>query len=253
MRLRHAQVAIIALLISALVMTIGLSLSKKTTIETTIDTNEEALRDAFNAAESGIDYYLKTGQKTYNVPTSMAKAEIQTKNLGGATGELSFGNYTVEGDTESFWLAQHNADGSLGSSVVAQTIQVIPRNINGALLVNLFYKTGASTFGVRRYGFNFSSDPARQIAGFTAATTQASVVVPVNSVLLTVTPLFSGANIAVNGTFPIQGEEISSIGRVGEVNTSESQAIKKVIIQRRYTVPSFLFDALVANGSILAQ
>ena len=64
------QIALVILVISAIVMTIGLSVSKKTVVETKITTDEEQLKQAFNAAESGIDNYLGTGRKTFTASDS---------------------------------------------------------------------------------------------------------------------------------------------------------------------------------------
>ena len=254
MRLRHAQVAIIALLISALVMTIGLSLSKKTTIETTIDTNEESLRDAFNAAESGIDYYLKTGESEYIVPSMPAKADITSQNIGGGN-QLDFGEYIVAGSSETYWLVNHNLDGSLGSSYYSGTsITVDVGSFSGALEVNYFYLSGG-VYNVKRYGYNFSTDSTKMVNGFEART-GTSVVVNIperQPIMLAIRPIFMGGHFKISGSanFPSQGKEISSTGKVGEINSGEIN--KKVLVQERYRIPSFLLDALGAQGSILAQ
>ena len=57
---------------------------------------------------------------------------------------------------------------------------------------------------------------------------------------MTVTPIFSGANLSIASvgvTFPAQGEEISSVGKVGEIGAG--QVSKKVVIQQRYRLPNF--------------
>ena len=136
---RQAQVAIIALLVSAVVMVVGLTFSKMTTVETRIDTNEEALRDAFNAAESGIDYYLRTGSQTYTVPTSTAKAEISVRSLGNEV-VLDFGEYTPEGESEFYWLVNHTATG-LGSNYFGgNQITVRHKGIDGSVVINVFFE-----------------------------------------------------------------------------------------------------------------
>ena len=45
------QVAIIVLLVSAVMLTMGLSMSRKESIDIKIDTNDELLKKAFDAAE----------------------------------------------------------------------------------------------------------------------------------------------------------------------------------------------------------
>ena len=113
--LKNGQVAIIVLLVSAVLMTLGLSLSKKSTVETKIDTNEELLKEAFNAAESGIDYYLGTGNNNYNAPGGQSSALVTTENIGGGS-TLNFGEYIPVNGTEFYWLVNHNSDGSLGTN-----------------------------------------------------------------------------------------------------------------------------------------
>lgn len=252
---RRAQVAIIALLISAVVMVVGLTFSKMTTVETRIDTNEEALRDAFNAAESGIDYYLKTGNKTYTVPTSTVKADVSVRNLGNET-VLDFGEYTPEGESEFYWLVNHTATGLGTSYFGGNQITVRHKGMDGSLAINIFYRSGTG-FGVKRYGYNFSNNTDKRVNDFTDSigNPEVSIIpIPTNSVLMTVTPIFSGANLSIvgtGGTFPVQGEEISSVGKVGEINAG--QVSKKVVIQQRYKLPGFLLDALSSEASVLSN
>ncbi|HOG37794.1 MAG TPA: pilus assembly PilX N-terminal domain-containing protein [Candidatus Woesebacteria bacterium] len=252
---RQAQVAIIALLVSAVVMVVGLTFSKMTTVETRIDTNEEALRDAFNAAESGIDYYLRTGSQTYTVPTSTAKAEISVRSLGNEV-VLDFGEYTPEGESEFYWLVNHTATG-LGSNYFGgNQITVRHKGIDGSVVINVFFRRG-SGFGVKRYGYNFSNNADKRVNNFIDAIGNQSVTIspiPTNPVLMTVTPIFSGANLSIASvgvTFPAQGEEISSVGKVGEIGAG--QVSKKVVIQQRYRLPNFFLDALSSEASVLSN
>ncbi|MDD2482862.1 MAG: hypothetical protein PHE71_01085 [Candidatus Shapirobacteria bacterium] len=54
----QGQIAIIVLLASAILLTLGMSASRKTVTDTKVDTDEELLKEAFNTAESGINNYL---------------------------------------------------------------------------------------------------------------------------------------------------------------------------------------------------
>ena len=241
MRLRKAQVAIVALLISVLVMTIGLSLSKRTTIETTIDTNEESLRDAFNTAESGIDYYLKTGGNQYIVPSMpAAKADISSQNIGGGN-SLDFGEYVSAGSSETYWLVNHNSDGSLGTSYYSGTnITVNVGNFDGALEAVYFYRSG-SKYYVKRFGYNFSNDSAKMVTGFEDKTGSSTVIniSPSQPIMIALRPIFDGGNFRIEGSspFPPQGKEISSTGKVGEV--SSGQVNKKVMFKSATGSPLF--------------
>lgn len=76
MKSEKGQIALIVLLVSAITMTIGLSLSRKTVTETKIQTDQELLKQAFNTAESGVDYYLGTGKTEYTAPDEKSKADV---------------------------------------------------------------------------------------------------------------------------------------------------------------------------------
>lgn len=56
----NGQVALIVLLASSLVMVVGLTISRRTVSQVKIDTNLEQYKQAFNAAESGMDLALQT-------------------------------------------------------------------------------------------------------------------------------------------------------------------------------------------------
>jgi Tfp pilus assembly protein PilX len=70
------QVALIVLIVSAVVLTLGLSTSKRTVTENKITTEEGLLKEAFNVAESGIEYYLSTGSTAYTDVGSSGTAYV---------------------------------------------------------------------------------------------------------------------------------------------------------------------------------
>ncbi|KKQ31860.1 MAG: hypothetical protein US46_C0001G0068 [Candidatus Shapirobacteria bacterium GW2011_GWF2_37_20] len=255
---KRGQVAIIVLLVSAMMMTLGLSLSKKATTETRIDINEELLKKAFNAAESGIDYYLGTGNLTYNAPDNLSSAEITARDITGEGNILDFGEYVPINGSEFYWLVNHLDNGDIGVTYYgAATVNVCGTGFTGSMEINYFYKTGAE-YGVNRYGYNFSSDVTKQVNGFTAGTGGCATINIVNSpILITVTPIFNGGRfyLSGSGTFPIQGVEISSRGRSGgvSVDVSETQANKKLIVLRRYKIPSFMLSGVVSETSVLSD
>lgn len=263
-KFKKGQVAIIVMLVSALLITVGLSLSKKSTVETKIDFNEEALKKAFNAAESGIDYYLATGQKTYNSDDSLSEANVAVENIGGQGNELNFNEFTPANGVQYFWLVNHNDDGSLGNKYFnGSTITIIHDwTLNyGSLEIAIFYinPLGAGDYGVRRYGFNFNA--ISRVNNFLDLGSVASVTInsiPTNPILMTVTPIFEGAKISISGnsSFPIQGETINSTGSAGVVfdgTEEESKINKKLSIERRYEIPYFLLSGIVSESQVLSQ
>jgi len=259
--MKKGQVAIIVLLVSAVMMTVGLSLSKKATVETKIDTNEELLKKAFNAAESGVEYYLGTGVTNYMAPDDLSSAQLSVKNISAEGTILDFKEYVPVNGTEFYWLVNHNDDGSIGSVYYGTgTLNVCGTGFTGSILVNYFYKSG-SDYGVSRWGYNFSSDANYKVTGFTdVSDTCVTITTSASPLLVTVTPIFNGGRFYVQsvsgGTFPIQGVEISSVGKAGGVSTQTTgtvQVNKKLNVSRRYKIPSFMLTGVVSEDSVLSE
>ena len=140
------QVALIVLLISAVVMTIGLSLSKRTVITTSIETNQAQLKQAFDTAESGVDYYLGTGSTKFTAVDGNSSAEVQVTTLGGGS-TINFNQYTTDLATVNFWMVGHLNDGSIdytnyfGGTALKLCIS---NTASGALKIDYFSKTVAN-------------------------------------------------------------------------------------------------------------
>lgn len=265
MKNQKGQVILIVLIISALIMTIGLSLSRKAVVETKIDTDEELLKEAFNVAESGIDYYLGTGSTNY-VPSDLTKkSEIQVKEIGVSQTFLNFNEFHIENNSAMFWLVGHDTDGNIDMATYynASNISIcVPNSFIGSLKVDYYYVNGGN-YSVSRTGYNFSS-VGNLINGYvdshTVANNSCSAPLGLKKVdldlglgntplLLSVAPIFSGAKVSLLGTaeFPSQGSEISSVGKAGDL---ENGVNRRVTVQNRYKVPSFLFEAITAGNSI---
>lgn len=244
MRSESGQVALIALLISAVILTIGLSLSKKAVTETMVDTDEQALKEAFNMAESGLDYYLVTGNSTYRPEGTNSSAEIKVGPVGGQT-TLDYGEMTMVNQPNFFWLVNHTSSGSLGTDYYSNSnasVRVcVGTSFNSSLKMDVFYVTGG-VFGVKRYLANSFNNAICGIG-------KKGVVVDItaDSLLLVVTPVGADGYITLQGTtnFPSQGEEIASVGKA-----EGGKVMRKVKIQRRYKIPWFLLDAVLASGSV---
>ena len=232
-------------------------------METKIDTNEELLKKAFNAAESGVGYYLgtgATGTTQYNAPDSLSSADVTGKNIVADNGVLDFGEYVPVNGSEFYWLVNHLDNGNIGSTYYgAATVDVCGTGFTGSMEINYFYKSSGS-YGVKRYGYNFSSDTTKQVNGFVDASgNNCATINIVNSpILITVTPIFNGGRFYVegSGTFPIQGIEISSTGKAGGVSSEvEAQVLvnKKLVVLRRYKIPSFMLAGVTSEDSVLSD
>ncbi|MFA5750074.1 MAG: hypothetical protein WC895_02545 [Candidatus Shapirobacteria bacterium] len=238
---QSGQVVLIVMLVSALVLTLGLSASRQATVETKIDTDQELLKKAFNMAESGVDYYLGTGstQYTFDVGTS-SLANLNITNIGGGSSLVSDG-IAVEGSTEVFWLVGHDntTNDGLSTSIYysGTTIDICSPTGDGNFKIDYFYKNGIN-FNVSR---SYQTTSNRCIRNFAVGGGN----IPI---LVAVTPVGFQTKIILTGPvpFPVQGEEISSTGQVGSVNT-----VVRVI--NKYQVPTFMLEAITAGGDVLSR
>jgi hypothetical protein len=247
------QIALVVLVISVVVMTLGLSMSKIAKVDTKIDSDEEALKKAFNAAESAIDYYQGTGQTSYN-PDDRTKALVEVNNLGGGQ-ELILDAFSPAAKTEYFWLCGHDSDGNIDDSSFysGSGLDVcVDAGFSGALKIDYFYKEGAA-YQVKRMGINLGG--AETVSGFSDQSVDADNCVDVSSLLsgtpllLSVTPLSSGTNLRLKGNanFPSQGEEIRAVGTVDDAVN------QKVRVSKRFYIPEFMLDGITAGGNVLSN
>jgi len=257
------QVALVVLVVSAVALTLGLSLSKKTVIETQVETDEEALKQAFNAAESGVDYYLSTGTTKYTAPDGKSMAEVTVSNVGGSE-VISFGDYTPENNYTYFWLVSHFDDGSInyGDYYRGDRIDVcVEGGFAGSLLMGYFFRDGSGNFGQKRYVINFGgsqSIPNQSNLPNGSCNSGSGPRLPVvagtTPLLITVMPLFGGGRIAIENVggnlIPIQGTQISSLGKAGEVSATTGVS-RRLSVEKRYKIPGFAMEAVMSGGRVL--
>jgi hypothetical protein len=246
----QGQIAIIVLLVSAVLLTLGLSASKKTITDTKVNTDEELLKEAFNTAESGINNYLNSGGLSTSYSTSDGgKATVGSLPIGNAD-SLSSEGLVAANTPQLFWLVKHNTDGSVGSNLTDYytgsnplTLTVDP-GFNGALKVDYFYIEGG-VYKSERFGCRYDNNNNPDFNnGFNRICS--SLTLPVNRLLLVVTPLGASTNITLSGgsAFPLQGEELTSIGTAG--NGVKTQVKTRNI----YQIPSFFIESITAKNSI---
>jgi hypothetical protein len=247
------QVAIIVLLVSAVMLTMGLSMSKRTTVETKIDINDELLKKAFNAAESGVDYYLGTGGIGYSSPDKVSTADINVTQISVGTTRIDFGEYVPKGDTEFFWLVDHDADGNIGTNYyTGASVDICGIGFTGSTTIDYFYKNGVN-YGIRRRLADFKTEA---VGGCVTVTTSYPSYLPL---LMAVTSVVDGGKFYALGlpgtSFSSQGTDIASIGRAGGVEAAAgaTRVEKRIVVRKRYSVPSFLLTGVVAEGSVLSD
>ncbi len=264
------QVALIVLIVSAIVMTIGLSVSKKSTVDTKITTDQELLKQAFNAAESGIDYYLVTGRTDYVASDNKSTATVKINEIGGGSQTFDLDEVTLRNHSSYTWLVGHHDDGSIDTSVnmAGSTFNVcVNNNFNGALKVDYFYLSG-TTYWVYRSGFNVST--GGRVSGFDNVNptdnscSSGRKSIPLSGLpsgtplLLVIKPIEGDTNIVVvaNGgnSFPDQALEISSTGKAGDVSAgATANASRTINMVNQYQVPAFMLEAVTAGGNVLSN
>jgi len=233
---KKGQIVLVVLLVTSAVMVMGLSLSRGSVKELKIDTNEETLKQTFNVAESGIDYFLtrenEVEKVTYESPVDDFEAEVSKEKLevkDMANRKVVF--------YEPQFLQLNGYDGEL-------TIK-LDNNFGGAVKVDVFYGNG----GIERYGYNFnectSVDDAC-IEGFeNDKKGEIKISIGGDSDFLVVSPLFEPTVVKFSGgNFAHQGERIVSTGK------SNDGIESKVSVDEVWELPYFMLEGLVVEGEI---
>ena len=243
------QIAIIVLLASAIVLTLGLSASKTAVTDTKVDTDEELLKEAFNTAESAINNYLIDSTKI-NYTTEGSGASIVSTQIGGEDiKEISSEGVVSANTSQLFWLVDHDDIGKIGTNYYqGDSIKVkVDDDFTGALKIDYFYKNGI-TYSVTRSGYNFNS--ANPIVNNFINTTLKEIEIATDTgdpLLLAITPLGSATSLTISNSsfpFPSQGEEITA------ASSTENGVKTQIKTRYIYQFPSFMLDAITAKGTI---
>jgi Tfp pilus assembly protein PilX len=248
------QVSLVVLLVAAVITTLGLSLSKKTVLETKIDIDDELQKQAFNTAESGIEYYLGTGTTTalgksvYTSTDGKTRAEITIEDVGNTT-TIDFNELTPPGGYQYFWLVGHDGDGEINEAenYAGGMVNVCVNNsYSEKMAINYYYKEAGSYKVKRLMGF---SDIA---VGGGDQCEEITLVVGATSMLITASPLMTsgGVNIKLKGTanFPSQGRLVTAVGQAGDLSNNAIKSRVKTL--DRYQVLPFMLEPLSAKGVV---
>lgn len=243
---QKGQIAIIILLVSAVVLTLGLSASRKTVTNTKIETDEESLKEAFNTAESAINNYLvDTSKTTYT--TTGGGASVVSSSIGNAV-SLSSGGQVLANSNQLFWLVDHDTNGNLGTNYYSNTSVnlSVDSGFSGALKIDYFYIDNTNAYQVKRLGCNYNN--SNVVTGYTTDTSSCSIIdlSAGKPLLISVTPIGSATSLTISGSsnFPSQGEEITA-----DSNTS-SGVKTQVKTSYIYQLPSFFIDAITAKNIV---
>jgi hypothetical protein len=257
--MKKGQVVLIVLLISTVLMTIGMSMSKRTVTETKINTDEELLKKAFNAAESGLEMFMGTGETAYETEDKSSVAIISTNDMGGDT-DYVMPEVTLPGKSAYFWLVSHTINGDIGATYyTGGTIKLCAEEgFNGGVKIDFFYKDVANNYQIERWGFNMGSGDAG-VDGFTDCAAEIcsnnnlcidNIATGTKPILMVFTPIASSTRFTINGMnfFPLQGQEVVSMGQAGDLETLPIN--RQVTVKNVYSIPSFMLEAITAGGDV---
>lgn len=270
---KNGQVLLISLLVLSIATTVALSLIGRSTTDVSISNQINESSRAFSAAEAGIEESLKTGMGT-NVPqvlTSGVTYTVSKADIGGATGAYIFPKKINPGTTETLWLVNHNADGTLVETptYTATGIDVCwsQETIMPAMIVSVVYKTAGGEYRVAKgaYDPNATRALTNKFSGVTSSsggcgtgtgTTYKQTVtfgdLSINPALdtllmLRLQPVYSDAIFGVNAgssPLPLQGAKLESSG------VSGAGVTRKIVVYQQYRSPPAIFDSVIySQGS----
>lgn len=257
---QKGQVALIVLVISALALTLGLSLSDKIRSGVKISKDDELLQKAFDAAESTLDNYYARQEETYTSSTNDAFGSLSTSPIVGTT--IPFSKYVRSDEYAFFWLVGHEDNGEINYGQVYDSNDLtICYNTftEGGLLVYYFYRDGSS-YEVTRSAINLSGGyfgsegidvsslpPGQTCDGFDSHFLYSLSPASVTPLLLIVKPVGGGSNFMVSGgNFPSQGNTLDALGTSGTANAP----IKE---ENRWDPTKYMFfmlEGIVSRSSI---
>ncbi len=279
-QVQSGQIVLITLLVLAIATTVALSLISRTTNDTSITRNVEESSRAFSAAEAGIEEALQSATGTNGAVTLAAGVTytVNISTMSGALGLYELPKKTLQGNTETVWLVNH--DQSSGAVIetptyTAPSIAICWSKKSAseipALITTLLYKK-AGVYKTVKAVFDpdtVSRNPSNNFAGsytaggcggstgtdYKATLTFASLnlsepIVPSTDTLiaLRIRPAYYDTKLYIDAgaeVLPAQGYVIESTGTtVGGTN-------RKIIVYQQYRSPSTIFDAaLYSEGAL---
>jgi len=263
----RGQILLITILVLTVATTIALSLIGRATVDLSMSNQLEESTRAFDAAEAGIETALKTGTGGTAAVGTGTNYSVTVNQIGGATGVYQLSHKTTQGTTETLWLVNHAADGSLDETPV-YTTTTLPvcwskpdaGGTDAALIIAVLYKKADSSYQVARVAAdpdaatranNFDAAVGTSGCGlgyyqttlnFTALGLTLSGVSKDTLLSLRIRPEYADTNIAVDGGvtgLPKQGNIIESTGTTG------TGISRKVVVYQQYRSAASIFDNVI--------
>lgn len=272
--MQRGQVLLITLLVLAFAVTVTLSLIARTTSDVSITNQMEDSAKAFSAAEAGIEEGLRATQSSTlsKVLSGGSQFTMNVVSVGGAAGTLTLPRSTSKGTTETIWLVNHKADGSLDetrvfSSAFVDLCWTKPTTTVPAVAVSVLYKRGTSYYVAKgaydseagRAAINQFSSPTSQnpktecgSADYRARLTFASFGIDPAAdtlLMLRIRPVYADTILSLDSSavIPFQGKQVESTG------TSGAGATRKIVVFQQYHSADSLFDAALYSQANLVK
>lgn len=256
---QKGQIVLIVLLIMVVGLTMGLAVISRSVTNIKMSTQTEQSQRAFSAAEAGIEEFLRAGTiGTY--PIGGASFTVSKSGVGGGIDPYVIKDVARD-DTQTIWLAAHNADGTINeiSGWYNETTINLCWDGNAALEAILLYK-GGGVYKVSRYAVDPNDgrrgsnqfDPPDDGGGCADLSKKKTISLPALTVriALRLRPIYSGDSLGVEpvipGVLPSQGDLIESLGQSAETS-------RKVQVFQSYPVLPPIFDYVLFSGQSLTK
>jgi len=257
---QRGQALLITVLLMTVALTIGLALMSRTTTDIQISQQQEESARAFSAAEAGIEEALRSGGIIGGSVTLDSGASYTSTSTAVGRADFTFPDEIDPGDAVTLWLNGHDGSGNFietspygGSSFNlcwgAGAVGEVP-----AVEVSVYYKSGGQ-YLVSRSAYDADRGRGNGFAdvdsgGCLDLTYKKAISLPAGVLLfVNIKPFYSTAKIGAEGVganFPSQGQEIESIGALGEIT-------RKVRVFRSWPAPAAVFDYGLFSGSGLVK
>lgn len=260
---QKGQIVLIVLLIMVVGLTMGLAVISRSVTNIKMSTQTEQSQRAFSAAEAGIEEYLRLGVTPAPQSIGGANFTVSKSNVGGGTSPYIIRDVARD-DTQTVWLAAHNADGTINETSYYQgaTIDLCWGGNNAALEASVFYKDPvALTYKVSRYAIDpdsgrrtsnsFYAPAAGGCGGLNYKYTVNLSALPAGpKILLRLRPVYAQTSVGVVAPvapgLPTQGSQVESTGQAGETS-------RKVQVFQSYPVLPPIFDYVLFSGQSLTK
>jgi len=250
---QRGQTILVVVLLMTVVLTIGLALMSRTTTDIQISQQQEESARAFSAAEAGVEEALRGGGIIGGPVTLDSGASYTSMSTAVGRADFTFPDEIAPGDVATLWLAEHSGDIlDEGNTYSGSSFNLCWSD--GAVEVAVYYKDGGE-YKVTRGAYDANRGRGNGFAdvdsgGCLDLTYKKAISLPAGVLLfVNIKPFYSTAKIGAEGVgvnFPSQGQEIESIGTLGEI-------VRKVRVFRSWPASAAVFDYGVFSGSGLVK